>query len=295
MNASVDARRGTALAVLAAAAFGATAPFVASASASVGPFAASAVLYGGASLAALLFGGRPRTGRMLSIALPMVLAGAVVAPACFVWGLSRVGATTGSLLLNLEAVFTVLLARAVHRELITRRVGLALFVLTLGGLLAALDGRRDTHLDPLGALAIVVATAAWGLDNVLARKLGDQPPLDLVALKGLLGASVSAVVALVVGDAWPGTRELALLGLAGAIGYGLSLRLYLAAQSHMGAGRTGSVFAVAPFVGAALAWALGARDIGWPSGVAAALLVGGVALHATESTREPPAASSART
>jgi hypothetical protein len=68
----------------------------------------------------------------------------------------------------------------------------------------------------------------------------------------------------------------AALGLfaVGAAGYGLSLRFYLLAQRAFGAARTGSVFAFAPFIGAALAIALGDRS---PSGL---MVAGGVLMLA---------------
>ena len=69
--------------------------------------------------------------------------------------------------------------------------------------------------------------------------------------------------------------------VVGATGYGLSLRLYYKAQRALGAGRTASVFASAPFCGAILAWVLGE-----PAGVyallAGAVMIVGLVLHVTE-------------
>jgi hypothetical protein len=66
------------------------------------------------------------------------------------------------------------------------------------------------------------------------------------------------------------------------VGYGLSLRLYLLAQRRIGAGRTASAFALAPFVGAAAGWALGDRPATLFTGLAALLFALGAYLHATE-------------
>jgi hypothetical protein len=70
--------------------------------------------------------------------------------------------------------------------------------------------------------------------------------------------------------------------VCGATGYGASLYLYLLAQRRIGAGRTGSVFALAPFLGAALGWALGDRHAGPPAIAAGALFGLGVYLHLGE-------------
>lgn len=69
----------------------------------------------------------------------------------------------------------------------------------------------------------------------------------------------------------------------GATGYGLSLRFYLLAQRAFGAARTGSVFAFAPFIGAAIAIALGDRSGTWIMAVGGLLMVLGVVLHLAES------------
>ena len=69
----------------------------------------------------------------------------------------------------------------------------------------------------------------------------------------------------------------------GATGYGLSLRLYLLAQREFGAGRTGSVFAFAPFIGALGALAFGDRSATWMMAGGGVLMLIGVVLHLAES------------
>jgi hypothetical protein len=66
------------------------------------------------------------------------------------------------------------------------------------------------------------------------------------------------------------------------MGYGLSLRLYLLAQRSFGAARTGSVFAFAPFAGAAFALVLGDRSGSVWMIAGAALMISGILLHLTE-------------
>ena len=287
--------RGALLAVLAALSFGVTTPVVERAGRGVGALTTACLLYAGACLSALLLGrlspssgaplGRAHLGRMLAIAL----VGAGVAPTLLAWGLQRAGATTGSLLLNLEAVFTVLLAWALYREPIGRRVLGALALMALGGLALTLDAARSAGWSALGALAIAGATAAWALDNTLTRALAEQDPVSVVAGKGALGAALTGTAALALGEPLPGALPALALLACGATGYGLSLRLYLLAQRRIGAARTGSIFAVAPFVGAALAWALGDRTLGLWTLASAVLFGAGVALHVTERHTHPHA------
>ena len=80
----------------------------------------------------------------------------------------------------------------------------------------------------------------------------------------------------------PAARDAIALLACGATGYGLSLLFYLQAQRHIGAVRTGSVFATGPFVGAGLAWLLGDRQAGWATASGGLAFGVGVLLHLTE-------------
>jgi drug/metabolite transporter (DMT)-like permease len=284
---------GVLLAALAAVTFGVTTPLVAWAGRDLGPFSTAALLYAGAAASGLglrLIAGRRAhalrrddTGRVLLVAL----FGGAIAPTLLAWGLQRAGATIGALLLNLEAVFTVLLARAVFREPIGRRVAVAVLAMVAGGAALTLDAWRDTDWGALGVVAVAAATIAWALDNTLTRPLSERDPLEVVAAKGGLGAAFTATIALVAREPAPSALAAGVLLASGATGYGLSLRLYLLAQRRIGAGRTGSVFALAPFVGAALAFGLGDRTAGAWTAIAAALFATGVVLHATERHAHP--------
>src|SRR5690606_2211078 len=123
-------------------------------------------------------------------------------PTLLAWGLQRSGATIGALLLNLEAVFTVLLARAFLREPIGSRVALAVTAMAAGGIALTLDAWSDTSGGLLGVLAVAAAPAAWATDNVLTRPLAERDPMEVVASKGGVGALVTVTAALIVGEPW---------------------------------------------------------------------------------------------
>jgi drug/metabolite transporter (DMT)-like permease len=279
---------GVLLAAGAAVAFGATTPVIAWASHEVGPLTTAALLYAGAALAA--FGMRIRAkesgGRLRRSDVPRIaaiaIAGAAIAPTCLAWGIARAGATAGSLVLNLEAVFTVVLAWLVFREPLGRRVITAVAIMALAGGLLAIDASTRSHTGLIGALVVLAATVAWALDNTLTRPLSERDPLQVIAAKGALGAALTGTIAIVRGEPLPPIGALVALLACGATGYGLSLRLYLLAQRRIGAARTGSVFALAPFVGAAIAWLLGDRDATILTALAAAGFGVGVYLHVSE-------------
>jgi len=284
-------RGGVLLAVFAAVAFGLVTPLVAWAGHDVGPLTTAALLYVGAAAVAVLlrlFVRRHETPlrradapRLVAIAL----AGGAIAPALLAWGLQRAGATAGSLLLNLEAVFTVLLAHLFFREHIGRRVIVAVAAMVLGGAVLGVGSTIGQGVGTLGALAVAGATLAWALDNTLTRPLADRDPFAVIFAKGSIGAGVTCGVALLRGEPLPELGSATVLVACGATGYGASLYLYLLAQRRIGAARTGSVFALAPFIGAAAAWAAGDRHADASALVAALLFAVGIYLHLTERHR----------
>ena len=289
--------RGAALALLAAALFGLSTPLVQRFGQGLGPFSTAALLYGGAAAVALFqrqgaTAEAPLRRRDLPRLLAMVGAGAVVGPVALAWGLQRTSGTSASLMLTLEAVFTAVLAWRFYGETLDRRVAAAMALLVGGGVALVLDQRASGAVGMWGLLAVLVATAAWGLDNAWSRPLAERDPGQVVLAKAALGATCAGTVGILSGEPAPGWAQAAGLMAVGATGYGLSLRLYLLAQRHFGAARTGSVFALAPFFGAAAAWALGERGAGplWWAG--AALMLAGVLLHLLERhahTHEHPA------
>ena len=279
--------QGALWALLAAVLFGASAPLVQKAGAHIGSWMTAALLYAGAAVAGLFL----RTTSAQEAALQkrhwpclllMALFGAVIGPVALAWGLQHTSGTSASLMLVLEAVFTVMLSYLFYREQIDRRVGLAILLLSSGGLLLVFDSAESGTPQVLGLLAVMGATLAWGIDNTLSRALADIDPGRVILGKAALGATCSLLIATAVGEAtFPWLDGFGLF-LIGATGYGLSLRFYLLAQRTFGAARTGSVFGMAPFIGALIAFGLGERIWSlWLVG-GGILMIAGVILHMAE-------------
>lgn len=280
--------RGSLLALLAAALFGISTPLVQRAGVGLGPFGTAGLLYLGAAMAAALFRrppGREAALRRTDLARLcwMALFGAVIGPVALTWGLQHTSGASASLMLALEALFTALLARALYREVMDRRVWTAMALLLAGGIVLVIDRGLNGGAQLPGLLAVLAATVAWGVDNTLSRAVAERDPGQVVLGKSLLGVAATGTLAVLSGEPLPhGSTALALLAI-GASGYGLSLRLYLLAQRAFGAARTGSVFAFAPFIGAVVAIALGDRSSSWGMAAGGGLMLAGVALHLAES------------
>lgn len=285
---STPALRGGLLALLAAVLFGLSTPLVQHFGQGLGAFTTAGLLYAGAALVALAMRHPPeREARLRRSDLPRLLAmagfGAVVGPVALAWGLQRTSGSSASLMLTLEALFTAVLAWKLYGETMDRRVGAAMLLLLAGGMALVTEQGLAGNAQLLGLLAVLAATAAWGVDNTLSRGVAERDPGQVVLVKASLGAGATVVLALVTGEPMPGLTAAAALLAVGATGYGLSLRLYLLAQRAFGAGRTGSVFAFAPFIGALGALAFGDRSASWMLAVGGLLMLAGVLLHLAES------------
>jgi drug/metabolite transporter (DMT)-like permease len=282
------ALRGALLALLAAALFGLSTPLVQRLGAGLGAFTTAALLYAGAAMVAIWLRQPARLeARLARTDLPRLLAmagfGAVVGPVALAWGLQRTSGASASLMLTLEALFTAVLAWRLYRETMDKRVWAAMALLLAGGMTLVLDQGLAGGIQFLGLLAVLAATAAWGVDNTLSRGVADRDPGQVVLAKSALGVLATSALAWAFKEPTP--RIDVALGLlaVGATGYGLSLRFYLLAQRAFGAARTGSVFAFAPFIGALGAFALGDRSVSWIMAGGGALMLAGVVLHLAES------------
>ena len=280
--------KGGLLALLAAALFGLSTPFVQKWGQGVGPFTTAALLYGGAALVAAFMRKpkereaqlQPTDARRL---LAMALFGAVIGPVALAWGLQHTSGVSASLMLTLEAVFTALLAWRLYGETVDKRVVVAMVALLAGGVILALDQGFQGGAQLMGLLAVMAATVAWGIDNTLSRGVADRDPGQVVLAKSVLGLLATCFVAWLNAEPMPTGLSLVMLVAIGASGYGLSLRFYLLAQRTFGAARTGSVFAFAPFIGAVAAFALGERSVSPYLALGGLLMLMGVVLHLAES------------
>lgn len=286
------ALRGGLLALLAAALFGLSTPLVQRFGHGLGAFSTAALLYAGAAFVAVWIRQPAEVEAKLQRSdLPRLMAmagfGAVIGPVALAWGLQRTSGASASLMLTLEALFTVALAWRLYGESMDKRVATAMLLLLAGGMALVVDQGLAGGAQLWGLLAVLAATAAWGLDNTLSRGVAERDPAQVVLVKSVLGASASGGLAFLFTEPLPAwTAALALLAV-GAVGYGLSLRFYLLAQRAFGAARTGSVFAFAPFIGALGAFALGDRSMGPIMAAAGLLMLAGVVLHLFESHAHP--------
>ncbi|HEY6515957.1 MAG TPA: EamA family transporter [Steroidobacteraceae bacterium] len=221
----------------------------------------------------------PAEWRWLLLAISF---GGVLGPLLLMLGLARTPAASASLLLNLEAVLTALLAWVVFRENTDRRVVLGMMLIVAGA--AVLTARDGSHAlgSPGGALLIALACLCWALDNNLTRKVAAADAAFLAAIKGLAAGGVNTGLALLLHDRLPPLAGIAGAMTVGLLGYGVSLMLFVLALRGLGAARTGAYFSTAPFMGAAIAILVFAERPFPTFWLAAVLMGAGVWLHLQE-------------
>jgi drug/metabolite transporter (DMT)-like permease len=286
-------RRGIFYALASAVLFGISTPLAKSLVGSVSPLLLAGLLYAGsgAGLLLLLIGRRLSTPGTISIALPRrtewwwlaaaILFGGVAGPIALMYALSTTAASTASLLLNLEAVFTALLAWFLFRENFDRRVVIGMLAIVAGGAVLAWAPTESSHVSS-GLVLIALACFCWAVDNNLTRKASASDAVVVAGLKGIVAGAVNVGLALLLGQRIPDAGVIANATAIGFLGYGVSLVLFVVALRDLGSARAGAYFSVAPFFGAAIAVLLQGESLTWQLVVAGTLMAGGVWLHVTE-------------
>jgi len=292
-HSSRTSNRGPLYALTAAVLFGASTPFAKILLERMAPTLLAGLLYMGSGVGLTLcvwlrgrFKDKP-TGeaRLRSADLPWlggaILCGGVIGPLLLLIGLRITPASSSSLLLNLEGVFTAMIAWFVFKENFDRRIALGMLAIIAGGALLSWSGKPQLGL-PRGPLAITAACLAWSIDNNLTRNVSMGDPLQIAALKGLVAGAVNLTMALILGASIPGLAPIGIASLIGFLGYGVSLALFVLSLRQVGTARTGAYFSVAPFVGALLSILILRDAVTIYFFGAAALMFVGVWLHLTE-------------
>src|SRR3954453_24045396 len=168
MSESWDKRKGIGFALCAAVLFGLSTPLAKQVSPLVEPVFLAGLLYLGSGTGLGVYSLRRLARRQngsREAALKRsdapgltgaIVAGGVDGPLLLMWGLAQTPASSASLLLNLEGVFTALLAWFVFRENFDRRIALGMAAITAGGAVLSWAGRPALGV-PWGALAIAGA------------------------------------------------------------------------------------------------------------------------------------------
>lgn len=249
------------LAVAGAVLFGASAPMAKVLLGDIDPVVLAGLLYAGSGIGLALFGllGRafslPAEARLSKPDLPWlagsVIAGGIIGPVLLMISLKNTPAATASLLLNFEIVATTVIAAAIFREAIGKRVWLAIALITAASALLSVNISGGFGISA-GSLGVLGACFFWGIDNNLTGRISSKDPVSIGIVKGLVAGAFSLSLSLMIGRPLPGIVPAVAAMCLGTVSYGLSIALFILATRGMGAARASAWFGTAPFAGTAL-------------------------------------------
>lgn len=210
------------------------------------------------------------------------LFGGVIGPVLLMFGLVKIEASTASLLLNLESVFTALVAWVIFKEHTDRRLIFGMGLIVAGSLVLTWHGHAVFN-SLIGAGFIAGACFAWAIDNNVTRKIAAADPIKVVAIKSFVAGGVNILLALFLGaNLINKLGALSLSAVIGFFGYGVSILCFILGLRHIGTARTSAYFSIAPFVGAALSIIFLGEALSAQLIVAGLLMCCGIWLHLRE-------------
>ena len=251
----------------------------------VGPTTMAALLYLGAGIGIGMMSlfnkkDREKAESLTKAELPYIVGMIVLdiaAPIFLMLGISYGSSANASLLGNFEIVATTVIALILFKEAVTKRLWLAIGLITLSSILLSFEGTDSFHFS-YGSLLVIMATVCWGLENNCTRELSSKSTYQIVMLKGLCSGLGALVIALVKKESFPGIGYIAIALALGFVAYGLSIFVYVRAQNVLGAAKTSAYYAVNPLIGSLLAFVFLSESLSWMYVIALIVMVIGSAL-----------------
>ena len=197
---------------------------------------------------------KPLTRRELPYTIGMIVLD-IAAPLFLMAGLTMTTAANASLLNNFEIVATSVIALAVFHEAISKRLWIAIGLVTVASLILSFEDISSLSFS-MGSVFVLLACVCWGFENNCTRMLSEKSPIEIVIIKGFCSGMGSFVIALIMREPIP--KLIYILGalLLGFVAYGLSIFFYIYAQRYLGAAKTSAYYAISPFIGVAVSFVI---------------------------------------
>lgn len=192
----------------------------------------------------------PLTRKELPYTIAMVVLD-IAAPIFLMIGLTKCSAANASLLNNFEIVATSLIALLIFKEAISKRLWLAITLVTLSSILLSFEDMSSLEFS-WGSLFVLLACVCWGFENNYTRMLSSKNPAQIVVIKGFGSGFGALALGLIIGERYTNIGYIILALILGFVAYGLSIYFYIYAQRSLGAAKTSTYYAISPFIGAGL-------------------------------------------
>ena len=177
----------------------------------------------------------------------------IAAPIFLMFGIIYGSSANASLLGNFEIVATTLIALLIFKEKVSIRLWIAIVFITISSILLSFEGDSSYNFS-YRSLLVLAATICWGLENNCTRSISSKDTYEIVILKGIFSGLGALVIAFIKHESMPGLIYILFALLLGFVAYGLSIFMYVKAQNIIGAAKTSTYYAVAPFVGSFLSF-----------------------------------------
>ena len=145
--------------------------------------------------------GEKLTGKELPYTIGMIVLD-IAAPIFLMIGLTKTTAANATLLSNFEIVATSVIALIVFKELITKRLWIAIIFITTASVLLTFESSGSFDFS-YGSLFVCAACVCWGLENNCTRMLSSKNTYEIVMLKGFFSGMGSFIIALILGESIP--------------------------------------------------------------------------------------------
>lgn len=179
----------------------------------------------------------------------------IAAPISLMIGLSKTTAANASLLNNFEIVATSIIALVIFKESISRKLWLAIGLITLSSVILSFEDMSSFQFS-FGSLFVLLACVCWGFENNCTRMMSNKDPLEIVVIKGFGSGIGSLIIGLCLQESIPSIFYILIGMVLGFVSYGLSIFFYIYAQRELGAAKTSAYYAVTPFIGVGLSFAI---------------------------------------
>jgi drug/metabolite transporter (DMT)-like permease len=250
----------------------------------LGPYALAGLLYLGAALAMLpAIRGKPLrpAGMDRQRLAGAIVFGGIGGPLLLLLGLQAARASSVSVWLNLELVWTAVLGVLLFHERSSKWSWIAVAFVVAASVAV---GWTDSLAGLLPGSLVAAACLCWGLDNHWTAQIKSIPASAMTFWKGLVGGTVNLAIGLLLGATLAPSQGLAGLAI-GTVCYGVSITLYIISARSIGATRAQVLFSTAPLWGVLAAVALLGEPWTWRLSVAAGLVGLAVASLAMDSRR----------
>ena len=204
----------------------------------------------------------PLTKKELPYTIAMVVLD-IIAPILLMFGIARTNSANVSLLNNFEIVATSIIALVIFKEVVSKRLWLAIGLVTVASVILSVEGSGALVFNG-GSLLVLGACVCWGFENNCTKMLSNKSSEEIVIIKGCFSGLGSLVVALIIGERIPAIQWILAVLVLGFVAYGLSINFYIMAKKDLGAAKTSAYYAIAPFLGVAFSMILlGERPTLW--------------------------------